>query len=864
MRILRNLLPLLVLLLWSTTAKAQYNPTDPPEPGVYFTLTTQSVPSDGGNSFSGAGTYAFGSNVNMRVRPTTGYRFICWEDEEGTVVSTSQDFTYTMPAKNVRLTARFEYNPTSPSEPSTPEFTEESYITFRIVPSDAGYMYDGSNGKYEVGTRHNFTVRGNSGYKFINWTRDGIEIGTSTTLNYTVPSGNHTLVANFEYDPTNPAEPSVPNFPRRLNLLTNLDGAASLSGGGSHEVGSSFTVSASRNTYYHFVNWTDDEGNTVSESSSFTYTMPNRDVTLTANFTYNYDPSSPGEPGTPNPDSGMAENMVLWPRMGMYDDTHVQILCETPGATIHYTLDGTTPNSDSPVYTEPVFVGSNLLVKAIAYKEGMEDSPVVNYRVTVYKAATPVYTFENRKIKITSETPDAIIRYTLDFTNPNEESTVYTEPFEPEENCRIKAYASKEGLTDSPINTFVFRRADYTIPAPTFSIDDEGRLVITPAVIGGQTYYTLDGTDPTTSSALYTEPLLIDGNFRIRACTVHPNYYDSLIGEYSTGGFQVETPTCDYANLVLTLASATPGATLRYTLDGTIPSEESTVYTAPLRLTEDCQIVARGYKENYDPSDTVSYTFVLADHKAVTPVLTYDPETLTVTMTSTSEDAEIRYTIDGEAPTATTGIVYTGPVAVVGNHTYTARAFRSDLFDSASASVTVDDQKAPTPASSYAAKLLTLSCPDAEATIHYTTDGTTPTADSATYAEPLTMSTDCTVKFIAVREFFIDSDEAEYVFRVSEHQVAAPVPTYDPATLTVTMTCASENAEIRYTIDGEAPTATTGTVYTGPIAVVGNHVYTARAFRSDLFDSASASVTVDDQKVQTPASSYAPKQLPLS
>ncbi len=858
----RIMLTLLVLLLWGTAAKAQYNPADPPEPGVNFTLALRCVPTDAGYSMSGAGMHAFGSNVNVRISANTGYRFIRWEDEDGTEVSTASNFTYTMPVKNVTLIARFEYDPSSPAEPSTPEFKNVSNISIEMYPSGAGYLSSGKEGAYEVGSTQRFTVRANSGYDFINWTRNGIEVGTSSTLDFTVPIGDQTLVANFAFNPSNPAEPSTPVLARTLTLKTKPNGAASLSGAGPHDVGSSFYISASANTGYRFINWTDEEGNVVSENSHFTYVMPDRHVTLIAN--YEYDPSSPNEPGTPNPDSGMAENMVLWPRMGMFDDTHVQILCETPGATIHYTLDGTTPTAASPVYTEPVFVGSNLLVKAIAYKEGMEDSPVVSYQVKVYKTATPVFTFENRLLKITSETPDAIIRYTLDFTDPNEESEIYTTPFLPEENCRIKAYASKEGLTDSPINIFVFRRADYTIPAPTFSLDDEGKLVITPAVSGGKTYYTLDGTDPTETSILYTEPLLLDGNYRIRAYTVHPNYYDSQIGEYSTGGFQVETPTCSYADLTLTLASATPGATLRYTLDGSIPTEEAAVYSSPLRLTEDCKVVARGFKENYEPSDTVSFIFVLAEHKVVTPKLTYDSEALTITITCDTADAEIRYTIDGEAPTAEEGIKYEGPIAVVGNHTYTARAFRSDLFASDVATVIVDDQKVSTPTASFVNKMLTLGCTDPKAQVHYSTDGTDPTAKSTLYEAPVALTKDCIVKFIAVREYFIDSEIASFEFKYSDYQVAMPVLTYDPKALTISMACDTVNSEIRYTIDGEAPTAETGIKYEGPVAVVGNHTYTARAFRSDLFDSEIAKAVVDDQKVPTPSASFAKKLLTLS
>ena len=338
------MLPLLVLLIGSTAAKAQYNPADPPEPGVNFTLTTRCVPSDAA-ALDGAGTYAFGRSVNMGAYANTGYRFLYWSDQDGNSISSTSNFTYTMPAKNVILTAHFEYNPSSPSEPSTPEFKNTSYISFEMNPAEAGYMSSGSAGEYEVGSTQYFSAYANSGYRFVNWTRDGIEISTSSTLDFTIPLGDQTLVANFAYDPSSPGEPGTPSFPRTLTLKANPEGAASLYGDGSHGVGTSITVRASANTYYHFVNWTDEDGKVVSVASDFTYAMPDRHVTLTANYTYNYNPSSPGEPGTPNPDNGIAQNMVLWPRMGMYDDTHVQILCETPGATIHYTLDGTTPNA---------------------------------------------------------------------------------------------------------------------------------------------------------------------------------------------------------------------------------------------------------------------------------------------------------------------------------------------------------------------------------------------------------------------------------------------------------------------------------------------------------------------------------------
>lgn len=48
----------------------------------------------------------------------------------------------------------------------------------------------------------------------------------------------------------------------------------------------------------------------------------------------------------------------------------VTINCETEGADIHYTLDGTTPSDASTLYAEPFTVSENATVKAIAFKGG--------------------------------------------------------------------------------------------------------------------------------------------------------------------------------------------------------------------------------------------------------------------------------------------------------------------------------------------------------------------------------------------------------------------------------------------------------------------------------------------------------------
>lgn len=59
---------------------------------------------------------------------------------------------------------------------------------------------------------------------------------------------------------------------------------------------------------------------------------------------------------------------VITPETGTYETRPqtVTITCSTPGATIYYTTDGTTPTTSSPVYTDSFDVNKNTTVQAIA------------------------------------------------------------------------------------------------------------------------------------------------------------------------------------------------------------------------------------------------------------------------------------------------------------------------------------------------------------------------------------------------------------------------------------------------------------------------------------------------------------------
>ena len=54
----------------------------------------------------------------------------------------------------------------------------------------------------------------------------------------------------------------------------------------------------------------------------------------------------------------------------------IEITCPTPEASIYYTTDGSEPSSSSNLYSSPISVGDLSTVRAIAIKEGWENSDV--------------------------------------------------------------------------------------------------------------------------------------------------------------------------------------------------------------------------------------------------------------------------------------------------------------------------------------------------------------------------------------------------------------------------------------------------------------------------------------------------------
>ena len=136
-------------------------------------------------------------------------------------------------------------------------------------PTNGGTVTGG--GTYSQGQLCTVNATANSGYTFTNWTENGNVVSSQACYTFTV-NNNRNLVANFQAMPQN----------YTINVSANPALGGNVTGGGTYQEGQSCTVTASANTGYVFVNWTEN-GNVVSNQANYTFTV-NGNRTLVAQF----------------------------------------------------------------------------------------------------------------------------------------------------------------------------------------------------------------------------------------------------------------------------------------------------------------------------------------------------------------------------------------------------------------------------------------------------------------------------------------------------------------------------------------------------------------------------------------------------
>lgn len=238
---------------------------------------------------------------------------------------------------------------------------------------------------------------------------------------------------------------------------------------------------------------------------------------------------------------------------------------------------------------------------------------------------------------------------------------------------------------------------------------------------------------------------------------------------------------------------------------------------------------------------SVSYTLVVAKANAT---MSFSPNSVTIvegqafTAPTLTNEANLAVTYESSNNNVAT-VDNNGNVTIVGvgETTITATGAPNDNYNGTYATYTITVEAKPvvaaptfTPAAGYynSVQNVTIACETADADIYYTTDGTVPSAESTKYAEAIPVGENMTIKAIAVKEGYTNSEvvEAEYVIDLPV-QIAAP--TFMPGSghyteaKEVAIACATPGALISYKIgNGEFQP------YTGPFVVDHSCTVTAK------------------------------------
>jgi hypothetical protein len=127
--------------------------------------------------------------------------------------------------------------------------------------------------------------------------------------------------------------------------------------------------------------------------------------------------------------------------------------------------------------------------------------------------------------------------------------------------------------------------------------------------------------------------------------------------------------------------------------------------------------------------------------------------------------------------------------------------------------------------------------------IHYTTDGSTPSATSTKYQSAITVITTKTIRAIAIAPGYLDSNITTDTYT---HITQTAMPTFSPApgtyssTRQVTISSTTSGATIYYATDGSTPT-TSSTKYTAPVSISTTTTLKAIATATNFTNSAVAS-----------------------
>lgn len=479
--------------------------------------------------------------------------------------------------------------------------------------------------------------------------------------------------------------------------------------------------------------------------------------------------------------AGAPENPTFSVAAGVFETTQsVSLACETEGAEIFYTLDGTEPTASSTKFTTAISISETTTIKAIAIKNSIS-SDVVSAR---YK----IVTLEGKGTESQPYTVADVIAL---------------------ENSRPAA-AWVTGFIVGGLNsagTLIDNDNPSIIGLGTTAPPTEGEIDMS-TVIPVQL---VADSDPRAALNVKDNPSNIG-----QQASVHGTLelYCSQTGVKNTDDYKlgsvtvavekpVFTPAAGTYNAAqnVTIACATEGADIFYTLDGTEPTASSTKYTAAIAVSTDGTHTIKAIAiKGSDKSEVVTAVYKIMTPKTfaslealVAANLDSDwPVTVTfenvmindfyvngaektkglyVDVQKDDEDIEIFYDKNNVVVPAEWGIGGLISGTIEGKWSFYAAGDQWELVPTTanwnwtSLTYVAPAVEAPrfTPVSDgfFGEVEVTLTCATEGAKIYYTLDNSNPTASSTEYTAPFTLTETTAVKAIAIK----GSEQSEIAYK---------------------------------------------------------------------------------------------------
>jgi len=374
------------------------------------------------------------------------------------------------------------------------------------------------------------------------------------------------------------------------------------------------------------------------------------------------------------------------------------------------------------------------------------------------------------QVQLSNSSPDAVIYYTTDGSEPTYDSPVYSAPISVPEHstlllkaiARIPGYYVSESLTASYEVTGA--AATPVASHASGTLDYGAQVSLSCATGGAMILYTLDGGDPLDGGFNYVNPIPVYESVTLKARAFRNNYNPSELAVYNYQVMETAVPVSSHESghyligTQISLSCDTPEAEIRYTTDGSLPNQSSALYENPLSLEENFTLKAMAFRTGWVPSPVavyhystdipenkiLSFTFP-APVEVLSTQIDHDANTIGITVGHSSFIAYVapEITVSDYASVSPDPALPQNFYNQVVEYTVTALSGQQRTY---AVTVTrlpaVYPVEASLPGGTYSGpQQVALSCATHDAVIIYTLDGSEPKPGGTAYTDTLTIDT---------------------------------------------------------------------------------------------------------------------------